>query len=160
VSSTARGGVRRRRTDGREEEAAEERGQGNRRKPDKFDLGTDDEDEPGHDPAAASSNEPQLPFADENSEEEESEPDTVDYRDYDDDDYDSDRGSGCPPSRTRVSDWLTESPGNIADIHKGLEEAGVQETAMSLTSESDLAEDLKKTCLIIFPGSLQGRWHH
>ena len=34
----------------------------------------------------------------------ESEPETVDYRDEDDED-DSDRRTGGPPTRTRVSDW-------------------------------------------------------
>ena len=84
------------------------------------------------------------PDADEDSEEEptdlgeESEPETVDYRDGDDDDDESDRGSGCPPSRTRVSDWLTEFPDFIEEIHEGLEEAGVKAAAMPLASMQTL----------------------
>ena len=160
ASSTSRGGIRQRRTDGHDVI---------RPKPEEFNIGTDDEDGPGHDPTAASSCGPQLPFADsEHDSEEESEPETVDYRDDDEED-ESDRGSGGVPSRTRISEWLIEFQTFVETLNEELECSklpdpqgsaprdagypGQQGSAPRYTgqqSDDDLVADLKHDVLAYF----------
>ena len=167
-SIASRGGARRRRRDEDEAETTEEIGTTD--KPEEFDIGTDEEDGPGHDPAAASSGEPQLPFADANEDSEEelpSDTETVDYRSADEED-DSDRGSGGPPTRTRTSDWLVELPKFAEEIRAATCEMHEQQGSAprlacemhvqqgsaprlrSNSDQSDLESDLKKNVQTFF----------
>ena len=80
----------------------------------------------------------------------------MDYRDDDDEEDESDRGSGGAPSRTRISEWLTEFPSFIETINEGLECSAQsdpqgsaprahasQNSEDNLGLEADFAADLK-----------------
>ena len=94
----------------------------------------------------------------------------MDYRDDDDED-ESDRGSGGAPSCTRISEWLTEFPSFVEEIHEGLEcsshgsarrahasqEGESRLGSITSSSEADLAAYLKRNVLTYFESHCKDR---